>query len=221
MRNLRFNQTKILLACLAIAAVATPTAASWYATPKGTILQTKGMAVAYPWVFKKGHDTSKTMAVTSAEEIARKAGFASVPGDVAQKAWTSNKLPAPSYGKLPTPATLKAFGKALHASKVLYGSVAWHTRSIWVNAGPKTISTATVNVYVFDVASGKVVFNKNGVTGRSDEKSNGYKIAADVLFTPLVTAVSGGPATPQEQRAVQIALGLAYHTWVKAANASK
>jgi hypothetical protein len=99
--------------------------------------------------------------------------------------------------------------------------VAWHTRSIWVNAGPKTISTATVSVYVFDVASGKVVYKKTGVAGRSDERSQVLKLALDVLVSPLVTVVSGGPATPQEQRAVQIALGAAYHDWVKPTRASK
>jgi hypothetical protein len=30
----------------------------------------------------------------------------------------------------------------------------------------------------------------------------------------LVTAVSGGPVTPREQRAVQIALANAYSNWV-------
>jgi hypothetical protein len=81
--------------------------------------------------------------------------------------------------------------------------------------GPKTISTATVNAYVFDVASNKIVYRKQGVTGRSDERESIYKVAADVLVTPLVSAVSGGPATPREQRAVQIALGTAYRPWVR------
>lgn len=145
----------------------------------------------------------------------RNAGYSSIPGDVAEAAWTSHNFPAPSFGHMPTNSALRTFGKDLHASKVLFGSVSWHTRSIWVNAGPKTISTATVNVFVFDVASGKVVYKKSGVVGRSDEKSVIYKLALDVLLSPLVTAVSGGPATPQEQRAVQIALGLAYRNWVR------
>ena len=176
----------------------------------------KGTAVAYPWVFENGHDTSRSMAITTAEGIARKAGYASVPTQVASADWTAGKWPQPSFGHLPSTRTLRAFGKASHASKVLYGSVSWHTRSIWVNAGPKTISTATVNVYVLDVATGKVTFKKRGVTGRSDEKSKTLKLVGDVLLTPLITVVSGGPATPMEQRAAQIALGLAYHDWVKA-----
>jgi hypothetical protein len=37
-----------------------------------------------------------------------------------------------------------------------------------------------------------------------------------VLLTPLVTVVSGGPKTPHEQRAVQIAVAKAFRDWVKA-----
>jgi hypothetical protein len=211
-----FQHSKILIACLALAAVAVPTMAMWHSPERlKKAAVEKGMAVALPWVFKNGKETSRLTAVTTAEEIMRKAGFASIPGDKANAAWTSNDLQAPSFGHLPSASTLKAYGTALHADKVIYGSVAWHTRSIWVNAGPKTISTATVDAYVFDVASGKNVYKQIGITGRSDEKSNGYKLAADIIFTPLVTAVSGGPATPQEQRAVQIAMGLAYYSWVK------
>lgn len=174
----------------------------------------QAMAVAYPWVFQKGNRTARTRAVSTAEEIARKADYASIPNDVAMATWSRLKLPTPSYGNLPSRATLSKFAKALHATKVVYGSVSWHTRSIWVNAGPKTISTATVSAYVYDLASNSVTYSRTGIKGRSDEKSNGYKIAAAILITPLVTAVSGGPATPQEQRAVQIALGNAYSPWV-------
>jgi len=209
-------RTWALFTCFAIVAAAAPTPNLSHLLTSGARVQTnKGMAVAYPWVFQKGHDTSKTTATTSVEEILSKANYAPISHEAASAAWASSKLPTPSFGHLPSTASLLKFGKAVRASKVLYGSVSWHTRSIWVNLGPKTISTATVSVYVFDVASGKVVFKKLGILGRSDEKSNGYKIAAAILITPLVTAVSGGPATPQEQRAVQIALGKAYAPWVK------
>lgn len=110
---------------------------------------------------------------------------------------------------------LKKFGKATGADVVLYGSIKWHTRSIWVNAGPKTISTATVTVYAYDVKSGKVTYKRSGLEGRSDEKTDGLKVAGAILISPLVTAVSGGPATPQEQRAAQIALARAYEAWAK------
>jgi hypothetical protein len=176
--------------------------------------RTRGTAVAFPWSFEKGNETSRTMAVSTAEGIARKADYASVPGDVAARAWGSDGLMEPSYGQMPSNASLEKFGQSLHVSRVIFGQVTWNTRSIWVNAGPKTISTARVNAYVFDVKASKIIYRKKGVEGRSDEKTQGWKIAADVLVTPLVAAVSGGPATPHEQRAVQIALGKAFHDWV-------
>ncbi len=178
-------------------------------------LKASGIAAAYPLVYENGTETARATAMTTAGELVRRANYELVSQESSESAWAAAKLPMPAVGHMPTRASLRTFGRAVHANKVVYGSVSWHTRSIWVNAGPKTISTATVNAYVYDVASNKVVFRKTGVEGRSDEKTNGYKIAADLLFTPLVTAVSGGPATPQEQRSVQIAMAKAYQSWVK------
>jgi len=175
----------------------------------------KGAAVCYPWSYNKGTDTAQATAQATVEHLARREGYASVPLDVAKTAWTALKLPHPTTGRMPTPASLSAFGKKVNARVVLYGSVSWHTRSIWVNLGPKTISTATANVYVYDVRTGKVVYKKTGVEGRSDEKSDTLKVIGAILLTPLVTAVSGGPMTPQQERASQIALARAYQGWLK------
>lgn len=211
------RQSKTILAVAALAAVAVTTLTILHSPAQAAAKQgdMKGMVVAYPWVFQDGTHTSRMTAITTAEEIGRKADYSSIPHDIARTNWRSGGFPTASFGHMPSRTTLAAFGRSVHATTVLYGSVAWHTRSIWVNLGPKTISTATVNVYVFDVDSGKVIYRKLGVEGRSDEKSDGWKVAADVLITPLVTAVSGGPATPREQRAVQIAMGKAYHVWVR------
>ena len=221
MKTLTKPQTKgfkALIACLAVAAVAVPTMSAWgVTTPSNPSQQatTNGVAVAYPWVFENGTDTARGTATESAERVLHRAHYSSIPSDVAKAAWLSHNLPEPTMDNLPSVESLSAFGKALNAKEVIYGSISWHTRSIWVNLGPKTISTATVDVYVFNVRTGKVVFQNVDVEGRSDEKSNGYKIAADILLTPLVTVVSGGPATPHEQRAVQLALGLAFRPWVQ------
>lgn len=208
--KLKYSFKGFALACLTSIAMALPLLVSSGApTPAAGLQQkTRGMAVAYPWVFKKGTGTARTTVLKTSSEILRRAGYASIPGDVAKKAWKQGT------SRLPSRSSLRSYAKGLDATAVLYGSVSWHTRSIWVNAGPKTISTATVDAYVYDTKKGKVVYSKRGITGRSDEKSNGYKIAAAILFTPVVTAVSGGPATPQEQRAVQIALALAYNDWL-------
>ncbi len=182
---------------------------------QGQAARKAGTAVCYPWSYAKGTDTAQTTAQATVEHLARREGYASIPLDVAKSAWDKMGSAHPKAGAIPSAAALKAFGKRMGADIVMYGSVKWHTRSIWVNIGPKTISTATVNAYVFDVKSGKVIYKKTGVEGRSDEKSNAWKVAGAILVTPLVTAVSGGPMTPQQQRAVQIAMALAYQGWLK------
>jgi hypothetical protein len=206
-----------LLAGLVVMGLAVPSIGS---TGKTAMLGSKqdgsmGTAVACPWTFQNGDPTSQTTAISSVEEIMQKAGYSTIPGQVARTAWNANGRPQSRFRNMPTSATLEAYGKAVHADRIYYGSVSWHTRSIWVDLGPKTVSTATVDVYVFDVAADKVVYRSRGIEGRSDETENAYKVAADILITPLVTVVSGGPATPREQRAVQIALGRAYHSWIK------
>ncbi|MGC8668834.1 MAG: hypothetical protein ACP5VE_12045 [Chthonomonadales bacterium] len=40
--------------------------------------------------------------------------------------------------------------------------------------------------------------------------------AGTVLLTPLFTVVSGGPKTPHEQRAVQLAIAKAIQPWLAA-----
>jgi hypothetical protein len=172
--------------------------------------------VVYPWAFQDGSDTARDTTYQVVGELGRRASYASVSASTGRKMWEAKGYPAPSMTSRPSRRTLAAYGNAMNAAAIMYGTVSWHTRSIWVNAGPKTISTATVNVYVYDVKNGRVSFSRKGIEGRSDEKSNGYKIAASLLFTPLVTAVSGGPKTPQEIRAVQIALSLAYNDWIVA-----
>jgi hypothetical protein len=206
---INFARTNLTLASILAAGLISTTFGS-VPVPGGA--QTRGLGVAFPFTFHGGDKTSKKTARDSADEVLRRAGFATVPNDVARSAWQG---PKDRFRDRPSDDALEAYGTRLHASVVLFGDVDWNTRSIWVNLGPKTISTAKVDVYVFDVAAHKIVYKQEGTEGRSDEPENGWKIAADVLITPLVTAVSGGPATPREQRAAQIALGKALHPWVR------
>jgi hypothetical protein len=206
---------KLLLAGLAILFVATAARAS---TPTHQA-SSMGTAVAYPFEFQDGDSTSRATALETGAEILQKAGYDTITSQRARNAWSNGTRS--SFGNLPSNSRLEAFGTRLHAKVVMFGSVSWHTRSIWVDLGPKTISTATVDMYIFDVAAHKIVYSSIDVAGRSDEKENAYKVAADILITPLVTVVSGGPATPHEQRAVQIALGRAMHEWVHPGSANQ
>ena len=201
-----------LVALFAIAAAPASTM-----SPKSNQIQGQslGTVVAYPWAFTNGTETARKSVSRIVGEISKKATYEVVPNDVAYSEWSRADYRMPTSAEPAKKTTLQAFGNTVHATYVIYGSVAWHTRSIWVNVGPKTISTATVNVTIMDVATGSTLYEKLGIEGRSDEKSNMLKIAGDILITPLVSAVSGGPAAPQEERAAQIAISKAMVDWVR------
>jgi len=166
-----------------------------------------------PWTFVEGNKTSRETAIETIRKIAEHKGFTVLPQELIERKLESLE-PAVAYRKgKPVLDDLARFARVSHASRLIYGRINWHTRSIWVGTGPKTISTATVDAYIFDARSGEVVYEK-GVEGRSDEKEASLKVIADVLVTPVVTVVSGGPATPREQRAAQIAIGKALEPWV-------
>jgi hypothetical protein len=169
-----------------------------------------GMVVALPWVFENGNPDSRSTAIATAEEIGRRAGFALISSDVAEAAWSTRELAAPSFAHPPTKADLKTFGRALNARKVMFGSVSWRS-----STGQGAASTATVSVHVFDVPSSKVVFTRSNIVGRSNESAADGKIADDILHVPLIPANSNGSTTPQEQRAVQVALSLAFNDWAR------
>lgn len=173
----------------------------------------KKSVVSYPWLFTNGTDTARKTAVDTMNEIAKKNGYDVVSTGAAEAAYKGLGLPKPEAMNMPSNSQLVKFGKKVGASYVAFGSVDWHTRSIWVGAGPKTISTAKISVKILNVDTGKVSYSKNGIEGRSDEKESALKVAGAVLISPLVTAVSGGPKTPQEQRAVQIAFARAFENW--------
>jgi hypothetical protein len=177
--------------------------------------QSLGTVVAYPWAFTNGTETARKSVSRIVGEISKKAMYEVVPNDVAFSEWSRADYRLPTSSESAKKPTLQAFGTTVHATFVIYGSVAWHTRSIWVNVGPKTVSTATVSLTIMDVATGNTVYEKLGIAGRSDEKSNALKVAGDLLITPLVSAVSGGPASPQEERAAQIAISKAMVDWVR------
>ena len=181
---------------------------------------TRQVAVG-PWDFQDGNVTSRTMVLEPVRRIAEHQGLAIVSPEVVQQ--VSDSM-GPGFGirrGRPDLAKLSSFAASTHANIVIFGKASWHTRSIWVGTGPKTISTASITLYVFNARLGTVTYSKRNVEGRSDEKESTLKDVADVILTPLITVVSGGPATPREQRAAQIAIGRAMRPWVMQRNARR
>jgi hypothetical protein len=177
----------------------------------------RGTAVVYPVVFTRnsGDDTSRKTAVRSIEESLQKAGYTIVSGRVAAGAWRRLGSPMPTADDPARRSDLVKLGSTLKARYVVSAIVDFHSRSIWVDLGPRTVSSATVDIVITDVDQDKTIYSRQDVTGRSDEKFDLAKAGADLLITPLVTIVSGGPKTPHEQRAVQIAVAKAMHDWVR------
>lgn len=174
----------------------------------------RGSIAVYPVIFdKSGTDTSRAKAKEAITEIFKKGGFKLANETAATKGWKSKGYRTPTATRPPTADQLAGLGRAIGAKYVCAAQVTFHTRSIWVNLGPKTISNCHVTVTIVDSKTGKIAYEGEG-EGRSDEKSDGLKIAGALLITPLVTAVSGGPKTPQETRAAQIASARALEKFI-------
>ncbi len=213
------TQTGKLFAALRIVALLTVVcclAPSAVAAPRGQ-QDSKGTAVVYPIVFKRQSGTkgSHATAVQAVREVLQKAGYTLISDTVAASAWKHLRIPYPATDSPPRRSELVRFGKAVHAQYVVFPRFDFHSRSIWVNIGPKTVSTVTTDVSILDVMTQQMVYTKKHVQGRSDEKTQTAKVVAAVLITPLITAVSGGPKTPQEQRAAQISVARALQPWVQ------
>jgi len=177
--------------------------------------RSQGTAVVYPVVFTNGTDTSRKTAVDAVREVLQKAGYTLISDRVAADTWRRMRLPRPTAEEPPTMSELVRFGQEVNAQYVVSPTFNYHSRSIWVDLGPRTVSTVTMDVTIADVTDNKIVYSRDEVTGRSDEKFDAAKAGADLLLTPLVTVVSGGPKTPHEQRAAQIAVSKALRGWVR------
>jgi len=171
-----------------------------------------------PWTFADGNVTSRSMVIDTIRRIAEHQGFTVIDQDAAMK---FNDYNTPGFGLhhgRPYLADLARYAAAVQVDHVIFGNASWHTRSIWVGTGPKTISTATIDLFIYNAKTNTVTYQKRGAEGRSDERESVLKDVGDVILTPLITVVSGGPATPREQRAAQIALGRAFRPWVMRRN---
>lgn len=195
--------------CIACLAVVLPVALSQE--------KPRGLVVVYPIVYSRNSGTTsgRKTGVTAIKETVQKAGYTLISGTVAANTWRRMGVAFPTTDKPAPLKELTRLGKALKARYVISVDLDFHSRSIWVDLGPKTISTATVDVVIADVKQNKIVYTRDDVSARSDEKFDIVKAGADVLISPLVSIVSGGPKAPHEQRAVQIAVAKALRDWVK------
>ena len=176
----------------------------------------KGTVVIYPVVYNRnsGAKGSREAGVQAVSEALQKAGYTLISDTVAENTWKRMEIVMTTTGKPASLENIVRFGKEIKAQYVVAPAFDFYSRSIWVVLGPRTVSNATVDVVITDIENAKVAYTRQDILGRSDEKGDVIKGVADVLVTPLVTVVSGGPKTPQEQRAVRIAVAKALKDWV-------
>lgn len=174
----------------------------------------RGTVAIYPVLFdSSGTDTSRQKTEDALYEVFKKGGFKVISEGASAAAWKKQGLKAPTYTRAPSVPQLVKFGNSAGARYVVMAQINYRTRSIWVNLGPKTISSCDISVTIIDTQKGDITYEADA-SGRSDEKSDPLKVAGALLISPLVTAVSGGPKTPQESRAGQIAVAKALEKFI-------
>jgi len=175
-----------------------------------------------PWVYRGGTETAIRTAQDTIDQFFDRAGYDRLSTNTVASGWGRRgvELVGPEQDpipRLPSDASLRRLGRELGVDLVCAGEVYWHTRPIWVALGPKTKSTCTVNMKLVDMDHRGVVLSERNITADDTAEESGLQTAAGILSAGLVTAVSGGPETPHQQRAAQIALSEAFGPWLEGA----
>jgi len=167
-----------------------------------------------PWSMTKGTDGAKRTAREFLAQILPKMNLEAIPEARCLAAWREvSRTEYPTEGALPSAVQLLEVGKVLDVDFVMAGSASWHSRAIWISLGPKTKSTCTVSVRVVDVRKEVIPVDVKDLKMDSTAKEDTLKALGTVFVSTLFTFVSGGPKTPHEQRAGQLAVAKALDAW--------
>jgi hypothetical protein len=214
MINLKVTSSIALMTGFALFGLAA--SATFAESPKNENPQaTTEVVVTYPWTFQSGTKNAIKVAIESLGQIVVKEGSTPVSLDVARAAWKSGNFGPRTFGKTPTMETLQAFGKSVKATQVVYGDIAWNTTKTSKAPNPIAVSVATVDAFVLDVASGKVLYACHAAKGESNESISDLTFLANIYPGPITSQSTAGHQTQDEERAAQIALGRAFEGWIK------
>jgi hypothetical protein len=185
-----------------------------------------------PWAFDKGTLPARKTADAYIRDIFTKSlffredSYSIIPEERVVTTWTKvlGFSLAGQRKDLPTAKQLLNLGKKLGVDWVVSGRAVWHTRRIWIGLGPKTKSDCAVDMVIVDVKNSELSLDARNVVGDSTAKEDpltaGLSVALGLVhvegqyLTLPITAVSGGPKTPREQSAVQIAIAKAIQPWL-------
>lgn len=200
------------------------------ATPQQETSKPIRQVAILPWVLRDGTETAMETARKTVDTLFEKINYEIVPSTRVKTVW-EEELQHPAlrlavkgkdnYPELPTAKELLALGKSMKVDIVCAGRASWHTKSVWVNLGPKTKAECTVDIIIINVKTEEVVLEAKGVKADSTKSEKGLETAAALLVSVGFTALSGGPKTPHQQRSAQKAIGLAMEPWLKTNTAKK
>lgn len=177
-----------------------------------------------PWYMKDGVEEARNVTFDTVKKVFENLNDAVVSTAQVKATWEeSMQMPSikPTYDdtaalpEMPSAKSLLRLGEALKVDYVCAGRAKWHTKSVWVSLGPKTKADCTVDVMIVDVPNKEVLLDAKQVIADSTRKEAGLESAAAVLISMGFTAFSGGPKTPHQKRAGQMAVLLAMDPWLK------
>lgn len=177
-----------------------------------------------PWVLKDGTETANKTAKDVLNTLFEKSRLEVVSPARVLTVWEQEMGEAPIRDVLgsqdplppmPQPKRLLELGKKLGIDLVCAGRADWHTKSVWVALGPKTKAECTVDVVIVDVKKGEIALQADGVKGDSTRIEKGLETAGALLVSFGITALSGGPKTPHQQRAVTNAIAKSMEPWLR------
>lgn len=206
------NRIRLMVALVALLSLSSAFGQGQEIKPAGGPLR---QVAILPWTLKDGTDTARKTAKETLTTLFEKSNYEVVPMVRAKTVWEEQlSLPVlkeevngkDAYPDLPSAENLLKLGKAMNVQFVCAGRASWHTKSVWVGLGPKTKADCTVDCIVIDVAKAEVVLDAKGIKADSTRKEAGLETAGAILVSFGITALSGGPKTPHQQRSAILAI---------------
>lgn len=179
---------------------------------------------AMPLVFQDGTDTAVKSATEMFNALIAAALCEPVKEEDVMNVWLrelrykdyETRIPARKYvPDLPAPKMLLALGQRLGVRFVIAGRVKWQTTSKWVSLGPKTKAYCSVDMIVIDVPQKSIIVEETGVLADSTRAEKGWETLGSLFVSMGFTALSGGPKTPHQERAAQLALTGSLADWIR------
>lgn len=169
-----------------------------------------------PWCFVGGTEGAKRTAREFLNAVLAKGYLEILPESRVAASCEDLDIDTSERGKvLPSPRQLLKLGMKLGVDYVIAPLADWHSRPIWVSLGPKTKSTCSVDMLIIDVKNQEVVLDAKQVRMDDTAKESTLQTLGSLFISMYITVLSGGPKTPHEQRAGQLAVAKAIEPWIE------